>query len=443
MHRQPENHHPGAFRDKLSRSAYSLLWMLLAPVLAIVMLRRGHENRLQELKRLPERFGFGSALKQTGGYLFHCVSVGEVVAATPLIKKLQTLRPSQPITLTTTTTTGSERALELFGNSIQHCYLPFDIPFAMSRLLKRVKPDLVVITEVELWPNMIHCCWQKNIPVTVINARMTDRSVNRYRKLSWLAGPMLAKLSKVCAQGLRDYNNYLRLGVTEDKVVLTNNIKFDLPDIDVTALRQNVIETYGTQHRKVLVAGSTHAPEEELLLEAYQQLKGKHQELLLVLVPRHPQRFEQVSELCLQHHLNVIRVSAGKPCQADTDILLGDKMGILKQLYALADIAFVGGSLSDKGGHNALEPAQLGIPILMGPSQYNNPQICAELEAGGALHTVKDETDLINQCHRWLRCPDAAREQGLAGQKTIHINAGAVHKTLDFLTAVSPSNQTI
>jgi 3-deoxy-D-manno-octulosonic-acid transferase len=433
MHRKPEIHHPDTVKDKLSRSAYSLLWLLLAPILVTVMLRRGHQSRLQELKRLPERFGFGLYQRQTGGYLFHCVSVGEVVAAAPLIKQLQTLRPDQSITLTTTTATGSERALELFGNSIEHCYLPFDIPFAMNRLLNRIRPDQVVITEVELWPNMIHCCWQRHIPVTVINARMTDRSVNRYRKLSWLAGPMLAKLSKVCAQGQRDFDNYLRLGVTENKVVLTNNIKFDLPDIDVTALRRDVIEAYGAQHRKVLVAGSTHAPEEELLLDAYQQLKANHQHLLLVLVPRHPQRFAQVSELCLQRSLKVTRVSANKPCQADTDILLGDQMGILKQLYAMSDIAFVGGSLSNKGGHNALEPAQLGIPILMGPSQYNNPEICAGLEASGALYTVKDQTDLINQCHHWLSRPDTAREKGLAGQQTIHNNAGAVKTTIDVL----------
>lgn len=435
MHRQPEIHNPDTFKDKFSRSIYNFLWLLLAPVLAIVMLRRGHQSRLQELKRLPERFGFGSALRQSGGYLFHCVSVGEVVAVATLIKQLQTLRPDQPITLTTTTTTGSERALELFGNSIEHCYLPFDIPFAMNHLLNRIRPDQVVITEVELWPTMIHCCWQRHIPVTVINARMTDRSVNRYRKLSWLAGSMLAKLSKVCAQGQRDYDNYLRLGVTKDKVVLTNNIKFDLPDIDVAALRRDMIEIYGTQHRKVLVAGSTHAPEEELLLDTYQQLKANHQHLLLVLVPRHPQRFEQVSELCLNRKLKVTRVSAGEPCKADTDILLGDKMGILKQLYAMSDIAFVGGSMSNKGGHNALEPAQLGIPILMGPSQYNNPQICAELEASGALYTVKDQMDLINQCHRWISSPDAAREQGLAGQQTIHNNAGAVKTTIDVLVS--------
>lgn len=439
MYRQPEIP-PGTFKDKLSRCIYSLLWILLAPILAIVLLKRGHQSRLQELKRLPERFGFSASLRQTGGYLFHCVSVGEVVAASPLVKQLQTRSPDLPITLTTTTATGSERALELFGSSIQHCYLPFDIPFAMSRLLKRVKPDLVVITEVELWPNMIHYCWQKNIPVTVINARMTDRSVNRYHKLSWLAGPMLAKLSKVCAQGQRDFDNYLRLGVKADKLILTNNIKFDLPDMDVAPLRQGVTEAYGTQHRNVLVAGSTHAPEEELLLEAYQQLRTEHQHLLLVLVPRHPQRFEQVYELCLNRKLKVTRVSAGEPCQADTDILLGDRMGVLKRLYALADIAFVGGSLSNRGGHNALEPAQLGVPILMGPSQYNNPQICAELEASGALYTVKDETDLIHQCHRWLRLPDTARKQGLRGQKVIHHNAGAVQKTLNLLIATSPSD---
>lgn len=270
------------------------------------------------------------------------------------------------------------------------------------------------------------------------NARMTDRSVSRYRKLNWLTAPMLAKLSRVCAQGQRDYDNYLRLGITEEKVVLTNNIKFDLPDIDIAALRHNVIETFATAQRKVLVAGSTHAPEEELLLNAYQQLKANHANLLLVLVPRHPQRFEQVYALCLQRGLKVTRVSASKPCEADTDVLLGDQMGILKQLYAMSDMAFVGGSLSNRGGHNALEPAQLGIPILMGPSQYNNPQICAELEASGALYTVKDEAGLINQCQQWLSAPDTARVRGLEGCKVIHNNSGAIQATINILSASPP-----
>lgn len=434
-----QKHHnplqPGAVKDTLSRSVYTLLWILLAPVLAVVMLRRGHNSRLQELKRLPERFGFGPSLQRQGGYLFHCVSVGEVVAAAPLIKQLQVLRPDQPMTITTTTSTGSERVLDLFGDSLQHCYLPFDIPFAMNRLLGRLKPEQVVITEVELWPNMIHLCWRRHIPVTLINARMTDRSVTRYRKLSWLFAPVLAKLTIVCAQGKRDFENYLRLGVSENKLVLTNNIKFDLPELNASELRESMQHTYATQGRKVLVAGSTHAPEEALLLAAYQQLKSQFKDLLLVLVPRHPQRFDEVCQLCKEQRLNVLRSSSFVPCQTDTDILLADQMGILRQLYAIADIAFVGGSLSSKGGHNALEPAQLGIPVLMGPSQYNNPQICAELEAGGALCTVRDEAELIRQCQSWLSNPDMAREKGRAGQKTIAENTGALQATINKLIA--------
>ncbi|GGD77295.1 3-deoxy-D-manno-octulosonic acid transferase [Lacimicrobium alkaliphilum] len=414
-------------------SLYTLLWILLTPVLTVVMLRRGHNSSTQELRRLPERFGFGPAVQHTGGYLFHCVSVGEVVAAAPLIKQLKTLRPDSTITVTTTTSTGSERLLALFGNTVQHCYLPFDMPFTMNKLLKRLKPERLVIVEVELWPNMIDLCWSREIPVTVINARMTNRSASRYQKLRWLAIPMLKKLSKVCAQGQRDYENYLKLGVAEDKIILTNNIKFDLPDVDVATLRHQVTRTYATDAHKVIVAGSTHAPEEELLLETYQQLKHEYPQLLLVLVPRHPQRFEQVFQLCQHQNMKVVRSSTSAQCQTDTDILLADQMGILRQLYAMADIVFVGGSLSDRGGHNALEPAQLGIPIIMGPSQYNNPQICSTLEAGGALCTVRDETDLVNQCRNWLKEPEAAKRKGLSGQHTIAENAGALQATLKIL----------
>lgn len=424
---------PGSFRDRVCLCLYTLLWILLTPVFTVVMLRRDHHNGLKELRRIPERFGFGPRFQRTGGYLFHCVSVGEVVAAAPLIKQLQTLRPDESITVTTTTSTGSERLQALFESSVQHCYLPFDMPFTMGRLLKRLKPSQLVIVEVELWPSMIDRCWHSEIPVVVINARMTNRSVHRYRKLSALAGPMLKKLSKVCVQGHRDYENYLQLGVDKDRLLLTNNIKFDLPSIDADKLKQATSQRYATNGRTVIVAGSTHAPEETLLLETYQQLKADHKNLLLVLVPRHPQRFETVFQLCQEKQLTVNRASSSIPCEPATDILLADQMGILRQLYSVADIAFVGGSLANRGGHNALEPAQLGIPILMGPSQYNNPQICSELQASGALCIVRDQSELINQCRYWLKEPERAKRKGLSGQHTIAENTGALQATLEIL----------
>ncbi|WP_246840607.1 lipid IV(A) 3-deoxy-D-manno-octulosonic acid transferase [Lacimicrobium sp. SS2-24] len=417
----------------LSLIAYTLLWVVLSPLLAGVMLRRGNHSRLQEIKRLPERFGFSPSQQEQSDYLFHCVSVGEVVAATPLIRQLQATDPNLRITVTTTTATGSQRVQDTFEDSVNHAYLPFDMPWTMSNMLKRIKPKQVVIVEVELWPNMIRSCWCRNIPVTVVNGRMTDRSASRYQKLRALFTPTLTRITRVCAQGQRDYDNYLALGVVEGKLVLTNNMKFDLQPQSDKLLGKTLRERYGVNGRPVIIGGSTHAPEETLLLKTYGQLKADFPDLLLVLVPRHPQRFDAVYQLCLQQQKDVIRTSQGDRCQSTTDVMLADEMGMLSELYAISDIAFVGGSLCDRGGHNALEPAQLGIPIVMGPSQYNNPQICAELETSGALATAHDEDELLTLCRHWLSHPEEASDKGAAGQIIIARNAGAVKATLDVL----------
>ncbi len=418
--------------EELARRFYTLLLILLLPVFWLKFRKWGSNQTGAFQSSFVQRLGFVPGY-QKQGYLFHCVSVGEVMVASCVIKSIQQSQPDVPVTITTTTETGSARVKSLFGSSVQHFYLPLDLPCAMRRMLARLQPAMVIITEVELWPNLIHSCWQKDIPVTVINARMTERSAARYAKISALFKPMLFKLSHVCAQGKRDFQQYLHLGIPPEKLTLTNNIKFDQvsssnnKDVDYLALAQC--------DRPVIVAGSTHDPEETILLDAFSSVTETHPEALLVIVPRHPQRFELIKHLLADSAFTFSLSSQTEQVATDSQVLLVDEMGKLNEVYQLANIAFVGGSIADRGGHNALEPAAAAIPILMGPHRYNNPEICEYLEQEGALHLVSNAQDITHYCNHWLTHPDDATKAGEAGREVLTQNQGAVEATVSCLLA--------
>jgi 3-deoxy-D-manno-octulosonic-acid transferase len=285
-----------------------------------------------------------------------------------------------------------------------------------------------------LWPNLCDQCWRSGIPIFIINGRMSEKSSQTYLKYPSLFQPMFKKITAICAQDQRDYQNYLTLGVTPEKLTLTNNIKFDLTiskhDI---ALSQTIKTNFALEHRLLLVAGSTHDPEEQILLDAYQALVAIYPRLLLIIVPRHPQRFNKVRQLLQKQNIETILMSEATLCQATTQVVLCDQMGKLRSIYALADISFVGGSLSDKGGHNALEPAAVGVPILMGDSTYNNPAICQALADSGALITVTDAFEIESACKKWIDNPEQKKIAGDAGRQVLAHNSGAIQKTLEVL----------
>ncbi|WP_343210983.1 lipid IV(A) 3-deoxy-D-manno-octulosonic acid transferase [Alteromonas lipotrueiana] len=425
MSRPPPRFTP-TLSQKIMRGVYSVLVWLVIPFAIIKLFRRNTDTLLSSRAQLAQRFGVVQKPRRTGGYLFHCVSVGEVVAASCVINKLLAHEPHTPITLTTTTTTGAERVRTIYGDKVQHSYLPFDSADAMRRLLERIKPKAVVITEVELWPNMLHRCWQKAIPVVLINARMTDRSARRYQKISALFSPMLQKLAYVCAQGQRDYDNYLRLGMPVEKLILTNNIKFDQAVANTT---DNALLTLNSE-RPIIVAGSTHDPEELILLNAVNELRPHFPQVLLVLVPRHPERFSVVANLLAEREISYVKTSETRNIEADCEVVLLDQMGLLNQAYQQADIAFVGGSLANRGGHNALEPAALSKPVIMGPHRYNNPVICEYLEQNGALKLARDQAELSDVLSLWLANHSLAQAAGHAGYQVLQENKGALDKTL-------------
>jgi len=424
--------------QKALRWLYSVLLVLVVPFAYISLLKRGVHKQRQDSRHVLSRFGCVARPTQTGGYFFHCVSVGEVVAASCLIRKIIQHEPTATITVSTTTPTGSARVRAIFGDTIHHFYLPFDFSFSMRWMLSRVRPQALCITEVELWPNLIHACWKKQIPVMIVNARMTDRSARRYGKISGLFSPMLKKLSCVCAQGKRDYQNYQRLGMPEGNLVLTNNIKFDQA-ASIQEAAASGFSNLNLSGRFVIVAGSTHAPEEQTFISAMNKLQSnpKAGSPLLFLVPRHPERFDEVAELLTRNNRHFIRTSTNAPCHEDTEIILLDEMGRLNEAYSCANVAFVGGSLAERGGHNALEPAAFGIPIMMGPYTYNNPVICEYLQNSGALYVVESETDITRCIQRWIDNPDEASVAGKAGKQVLAENSGALDKTLYCLQKIT------
>lgn len=422
------------FIHRVSRWAYSVALVMLIPlVLGGLYVNSIRKNKAYR-KRMSERFGAIPTPSKPNGYLFHCVSVGEVVTASCVIKELMDKEPNTAFTITTTTPTGSARAKALFGDKVNHFYLPYDMLFLMQKMIKRIKPKQVLVTEVELWPNLIHTCWQAGIPVTVINARMTDRSAKRYANWKNLFVAMLHKLTHICAQGQRDYDNYLSLGVSEQKLTLTKNIKFDQAG-SLLADSNNRFLNLVKGDRLTIVGGSTHEGEESALLKALEHVYHKYKPRL-VLVPRHPERFKRVSELLTASKFSWSSTTQCSSISEDCDVLLVDEMGRLTEALAIADIAYVGGSLVSKGGHNALEPAAKAVPIIMGPYTYNNPQISIALSDVGALRLVENETELLNILRELLAAPQLRAEMGKAGQQVLRQNQGAVAQTLRVLQSI-------
>jgi 3-deoxy-D-manno-octulosonic-acid transferase len=423
--------------QKLVLLGYSLIWLIIVPFalchFIYKLIRRKPGYTITRLSR----YGFTSNQNnQKDGLLIHCASVGEVVAIQTLVEHLLSNNPNKCITITTNTTTGADRVKLLFSDRVTHAYLPYDFPVFLWLFLKRKRPTKVLINEMELWPNLCHQCWRLNIPIFIINGRMSEKSTKTYQKLPSLFRPMFEKITAVCAQDHRDYENYLTLGVEHNKLTLTNNIKFDLTiSAQDMELAQTTKIKYALEKRLLLVAGSTHEPEEKILLDAYLALAIDYPELLLVIVPRHPQRFKNVHQLLLKHNIETVLMSESNPCQPSTQVLLCNQMGKLRSIYSLADISFVGGSLADRGGHNALEPAAVGVPILMGESTYNNPAICQALAVSGALLTVTNAEQIEAACKTWFDNPKQRKLAGDAGKQVLTDNNGAIQKTLNVLTS--------
>ena len=417
----------------MNRLLYTLLLHLALPLIALRLALRARKAPAYA-RRINERFSLGLPAMKPDGIWVHAVSVGESIAAAPMIRALQARYPDLPITVTCMTPTGSERIQALFGESVQHCYLPYDLPWAAARFLDRTRPRLAVVMETELWPNHIHQCAKRGIPVALANARLSERSARGYARFGKLTAPMLAELSLIAVQTQAEAQRFLDLGARPGCVEVTGSIKFDLKiDAELPQRADALLQQWQATTRPVWIAASTHAGEDEIILAAHRQLLSNHPDALLILVPRHPERFNSVNELCLSQGLPTRRRSTGEAVQAGDQVLLGDTMGELLFLYALADIAFVGGSLVANGGHNLLEPAALGKPVLSGPHLFNFLEIAAQLREAGALSEVENAVQLADKVAALLNEPSEMQRMSQAGLSVLKANQGALERLLNGL----------
>lgn len=414
------------------RFLYSILLYLLVPLVLLRLAWRGLRNR-GYWYRWRERFGFIPYTSAPTIWL-HAVSVGEVRASAPLVRALLNEYPNHRILVTTMTPTGAATVRDLFGNTVAHCYVPYDLPTAVWRFLNRSQPRLALMMETELWPNLFHHCHARAIPLVLANVRLSEKSARGYRRFAGLTRATLAKVRAVGAQATEDAKRIRELGART--VEVTGNIKFEMEiPADLTPKAASLRAGFGS--RPVWIAASTREGEEPMVLQAFERLRVDFPNLLLIVVPRHPERFEHVAKLCAQHNFTLERRSAGPSNIApDTPILLGDTMGELLLFYATADVAFIGGSLVPLGGQNLLEAAALGVPVVFGPHMFNFHEISRMSLERGAGRQVNSVTELTDAVATYLKDSDARRAAGEAGRQMLADNRGSLAKTLALVKGV-------
>ena len=387
-------------------------------------------------RRWYERFGFVPKINMDEKVIWiHSVSVGEALAATSLIKKIQKRYPETVLVVTTTTLTGSERVRSIFPSSVYHVYAPYDLPGAVNRFLKRTHPSLVIIMETELWPNIIHYCNDIKIPIIVANARMSEKSLKGYQKFSRLTKKMLHKVDHIVAQHKDDAENFLKLGLPSSRLTIAGNIKFDAILDSELILRASELkaEWSDANKRQIFLAASTHRGEDEIVLNAYKQISKSYPALLLVIVPRHPERFIEVAQLCEEHNLVTVKRSDGfKPVEND-QVLLGDSMGELMLFYGACDVAFVGGSLIPAGGHSLIEPAIWGAPLISGPSLFNFTEVSRLLKNANGMSVCQDSASMAEVVCEILKDTVEAKRMGDAAKLVVDSNRGALDKLMKII----------
>lgn len=416
----------------MTRTLYSLFFTLCMPLVLLRLLLRARKAPAYA-RRWHERLSLGGDLRPDGIWV-HAVSVGEAIAAAPMVRALLERYPQLPVTITCMTPTGSEQIRKLFGDKVGHAYLPYDLPWLQGRFINRLRPRIGVIMETELWPNMVHEAKAANVPLVLANARLSERSARGYQRVAWLVRPMFAALDWVAVQTQAEAQRFARLGVDQSAISITGSIKFDLqPDPVVLEQAASLRGLWG--ERPVWIAASTHVGEDEQVIAAHREVLTLHPDALLILVPRHPERFNDVARLLESADLKFVRRSSGEvPMRAD-QVLLGDSMGELLMFYACADAAFVGGSLIAHGGHNYLEPAALGLPIISGPHSFNFTEISELLEGAGALQRVQNQAELAGAIAHVFAEPKVARQAGAAGLSVVRDNQGALEKLLEGIAA--------
>jgi 3-deoxy-D-manno-octulosonic-acid transferase len=416
---------------------YTVLFYGLIPFIVARLLWRSIKAPAYR-QRWQERFGYYQSAAQHDVIWFHAVSVGETETLFPLIKIIQQKHPNARLLITTTTPTGSARVNAVLKNTVQHVYLPYDIPGAVNRFMRHFKPRIAVIMETEIWPNLFNACAKQAIPLTLINARLSERSTRGYQKIPTLIKPVLAHVH-IVSQSQQDTKRFVAIGANRQQLKTVGNMKFDIDTSPDLLAHGAVMKAALFNTRFVWLIASTHHGEEAIFLSIYQEIKQHIPELLLVIVPRHPERFANVKKLCEQQQLKVITRTSKDNVHANTDVYLLDVMGELKRFYATADVAFVGGSMVNIGGHNILEAAAVGIPVMFGPFMANFKAITDNVLHAEAAIQCHNKPALIAAITHLYQ--DTVYRETLAkkGQAFVANNTGVVTKVYDILaTQLTP-----
>ena len=414
------------------RRLYSLLFYFVIPFVILRLWWRSLKNPAYR-QRWLERFGIYSQTYSQNVIWFHAVSVGECEALFPLIFLIQTRQPDCSILITTTTPTGSARVKTVLGESVQHVYLPYDLPNVIARFLKTFKPKIAVIVETEIWANLYHACAVEKIPLYLINARLSEKSVRGYQKIPSLVIPALNAITICATQTENDKTRFISIGANPNIVQNLGNIKFDVTVSDAVFSEGRALKNTFFAQRFILLAASTHDGEEALLLACYAKLKLKIPELLLAIAPRHPERFATVETLAKNAGFNIITRTSQKFCDNETDVFLIDTLGELKLFYAAADIAFVGGSFVPIGGHNVLEPAAVGVPVLFGLEMRNFAQIAEKMLLEQAAIQCENTTELETAVIKLYTQPALRRDLIARAKNFIVQNQGATERIYNLL----------
>lgn len=413
------------------RQLYSFVLLLLLP-LALGRLWWRSIKVPGYRQRWLERFGWFRPPASWGGLWIHAVSVGEVQAVVPLVRRLLLEYPALPITITTTTPTGSERVREQLGSQVFHVFFPYDLPFALRGFLRRIRPRVLFMVETEIWPNLLHQCRRGGVFTLLANARLSERSAQGYRRLGRFARDTFRSIDRVAAQSKADAERFASMGLPAARITVTGSIKFDQRLPASLAERVEVLRRdWGG--RPVWVAGSTHEGEDEKVLFAHHKVLSRFPSALLVLVPRHPERFERVVGLCKREQLQLVRRSREQPINGRTQVYLGDTMGDLPMLLGSSDVAFIGGSLVETGGHNMLEAAAQGVPVCFGPHVFNFAEISQMLLEQGAARQVMTEAELGECVIDWFADASQRSVVGENGRRVVAENRGAVDRLLALL----------
>ncbi|MGH8084717.1 MAG: lipid IV(A) 3-deoxy-D-manno-octulosonic acid transferase [Lysobacter sp.] len=422
--------------ERLLRGLYSAALYLLVPITVYHLIWRGFRQPAY-FQRWHERYARYHGPPHARTLWLHAVSVGEVNAAVPLVNALRRGRPDLRLLVTTITPTGSERVRALWGHDVEHVYLPYDLPGAVGRFLEHYRPHAALIMETELWPNLLFGCRDRGVPALILNARLSERSLRGYRVLAPLVGRALRTVRVVAAQSLADAMRFVRLGARPAQVVEMGNLKYDVAVPE--SLEAFAVECRACcGGRPVWIAASTHEDEEAAVIAIHRRLRGRFPELLLLWAPRHPERFRMVAEHARAAGWTVATRSRGRWPRADDAVFVVDTLGELMNFYACADVAFVGGSLQPVGGHNLLEPAAGGTPIVTGPHLHNFEEISRRLDEAGALRIGADAEAVEAELARLLADPVARAAMADAGRRLVETGRGALAQTMALLQPVLP-----